>query len=145
MPTSKEIIQTNANLEEKNQKNCETNKFLENEEKDREDREKTAAQNQQDPISNEATGKNEIISEAEVPAIKEASKTMDDKDPVSNHEESDYEDNIVVTVPSASDTCTDKYLSRRNVSHPKPPGTENSPLSKQLVGRVRNISFSNYI
>lgn len=50
-----------------------------------------------------------------------------------NHEESDYEDNIVVTVPSASDTCTDKYLNRRHASHPRPPGLENSPKSKHQV------------
>lgn len=50
------------------------------------------------------------------------------------HEDSDYEDNIVVTVPSASDTRTEKYLSRRHASHPKPPGIEqNSPKSKHQV------------
>ncbi|XP_011291827.2 E3 ubiquitin-protein ligase RBBP6 isoform X1 [Musca domestica] len=48
------------------------------------------------------------------------------------HEDSDYEDNIVVKVPSASDTRTEKYLSRRHASsHPKPPGLEpHSPKSK---------------
>lgn len=52
-----------------------------------------------------------------------------------SHEDSDYEDNIVVTVPSASDTRTEKYLSRRHASHPKPPGIEqSSPKSKHQVG-----------
>ncbi|GBP08765.1 E3 ubiquitin-protein ligase RBBP6 [Eumeta japonica] len=47
------------------------------------------------------------------------------------HEDSDFEDNIVVTVPSASDTRTEKYLGRRHASHPKPPGMEqSSPKSK---------------
>lgn len=58
-------------------------------------------------------------------------------DVVSNspaHEDSDFEDNIVVKVPSASDTRTEKYLSRRHASHPKPPGIEqNSPKSKHQV------------
>lgn len=50
------------------------------------------------------------------------------------HEDSDYEDNIVVTVPSASDTRTEKYLSRHHNSHPKPPGIEqNSPKNKNQV------------
>lgn len=61
----------------------------------------------------------------------------EDRDPVSNHEESDYEDNIVVTVPSASDTCTDKFLSRRHggggVGHPRPPGLDNSPKHRRQV------------
>lgn len=55
--------------------------------------------------------------------------------PVSpNHEDSDYEDNIVVTVPSASDTRTEKYLNRHHNSNPKPPGIEqSSPKSKNQV------------
>lgn len=60
----------------------------------------------------------------------------EDREPVSNHEESDYEDNIVVTVPSASDMCTDKYLSRRHGGgggHPRPPGLDNSPKHKRQV------------
>lgn len=63
----------------------------------------------------------------------------EDRDPVSNHEESDYEDNIVVKVPSASDTCTDKILSRRHAvaggggGHPRPPGLDNSPKHRRQV------------
>lgn len=51
------------------------------------------------------------------------------------HEDSDYEDNIVVTVPSASDTRTEKYLTRRHgSSHPKPPGIDqSSPKTKHQV------------
>ncbi|KAM7344459.1 something that sticks like glue [Cochliomyia hominivorax] len=51
------------------------------------------------------------------------------------HEDSDYEDNIIVTVPSASDTRTEKYLSRRHGSSlPKPPGIDqSSPKNKHQV------------
>ncbi|XP_037807023.1 E3 ubiquitin-protein ligase RBBP6 isoform X2 [Lucilia sericata] len=59
------------------------------------------------------------------------------------HEDSDFEDNIVVTVPSASDTRTEKYLSRRHTSHPKPPGIEqSSPKNKHQASPYQQESNS---
>lgn len=71
----------------------------------------------------------------------------EDREPVSNHEESDYEDNIVVTVPSASDTCTDKFLSRRHGGgggHPRPPGLDNSPKHRRQVKIGQNEAVLSY-
>lgn len=56
------------------------------------------------------------------------------------HEDSDFEDNIVVKVPPASDTRTEKFLGRRHgSSHPKPPGLEsNSPKTKHQVRKINS-------
>lgn len=96
---------------------------------------------------------NEDFNDAEMKVDKEDKEKVDKEDNVKSeskpekeqsvtpaghnspaHDDSDYEDNIVVKVPSASDTRTEKFLGRRHTSHPKPPGLESSsPKSRPQV------------